>query len=62
MNKHTPHHNNNTQAAIPFTARQMRQSMENTHTQLQKFTPASRHARINSWHQRLQGLFSRQSY
>lgn len=27
-----------------------------------KFTPASRHARISSWQQRMQTLFARQSY
>ncbi len=62
MNKHTSHHNNTTPAIIPFAARQMRQNTESTYTQPQKFTPASRNARVDSWHQRLQGLFSRQSY
>lgn len=64
MNKHTLHHSNTTPAIIPTTwqMRQNAESTKNKNTQHKKFTPASRNARINSWHQRLQGLFSRQSY
>lgn len=60
MNKLTAHYTTSTPAIIPFTARQMRKNTGSQ--QVQKFTPASRNARIKSWHQRMQGLFSRQSY
>lgn len=60
MNKLTTHYTTATPAIIPFAVRQMCKSTDSQ--QAQKFTPASRNARIKSWHQRMQGLFARQSY
>ncbi len=62
MDNLTPPHTNNIRNTPPFTARQIHQKQDTGHFQQQKFTPASRTARINSWHQRMRGLFARQSY
>lgn len=62
MDNLTLPHANNIRNTLPFTACQIHQKQNTGNFQQQKFTPASRTARINSWHQRMQGLFARQSY
>lgn len=69
MNKQTTHYSHTTSTIMPPTVHQAHQlrlhsahSDTDTACQPQKFTPASRSARIQSWQQRMQGLFSRQAY
>lgn len=64
MNRQTTHYTHTSQTVVPLAVRQMRLSSSNDSDfqQNKKFTPASRNARIQSWQQRMQGLFSRQAY